>query len=106
VDSSVNTVGRLRNGKLYANGVQVGSTADLYECDSDTGYTTYNLGSALIVQPGNPVTLEVKADIYDNDGTNNIAAGITLLAKLLEGSSNAQRMTSMTLLEAPGSDNA
>ncbi len=98
-DSGGGEVTKLRNGKLYANGVQVGSTQDI----TKTG-VTFNLGSSLIVEPGSPVTLEVKADIYDNDGTNDISANDSLTITLLEGSNNAQRMTSMTLLNVPGSE--
>jgi len=89
----------LRNGKVFANGSQIGPTASL----TTTG-TTYSLGSSLIVEPGNPVTVEIKADIYCNDGTNSLASGNTIKATLVKGENNAQRMTSMTLLDAPESD--
>jgi len=97
--TSDGNVTKLRNGKVYADGVQIGSTADLLAAG-----TTYNLGSALIVEPGNPVTVEVRADIYDNDGTNDISANDTITARLYAVTNNAQRMTSMTLLSAPASN--
>ncbi len=98
--SSDGSVGELRNGKLFADGVQVGPTQDI-----TTSGVTFNLGSSLIVQPGSPVTLEVKADIYDSDsGGNDLTANDTITITLMEGSNNAQRMTSMTLLDAPESD--
>jgi len=99
VNSGGGDVTKLRNGKLYANGVQVGSTQDI-----TTSGVTFNLGSSLIVEPGSPVTLEVKADIYDNDGHNDMSVGDKLTITLLKGSNNAQRMTSMTLLNAPESE--
>src|SRR3990167_818249 len=74
----------LRNGALFADGVQVGSTAALcasddtscsgYSAGASASYTTYNLGSSLIVEPGMPRVLEVRADIYDSDGTNDVTA--------------------------------
>ncbi len=104
VDSSRNTVGRLRNGVVYANGVQIGSPADLYELDSSTASTTYNFGSSLIVTPGSPVVLEVRADIYDNDGTNNLTAGDTLQVRINTGSSNGFAQVSNTTSNVPASN--
>jgi len=91
---STTNVGNLRNGALFANGVQVGSTQNI--TDASTG-TQFNLGSALTVYPGSPVTLEVKADIYDNDGSNTtISAGDTVLATIVAGSNNLQRTNALT----------
>ena len=105
VDSSDNTVGKLRNGKLYADGVQIGSTADILEDENDgpvdSDYTTYNLGSSLIPRPGTPVTLEIKSDIYDSDGTNNLTNGDTLTVYIEVNSSNAQAQSSLTVLNVP-----
>ncbi len=99
-------VSYLRNGMLLANGVQIGSTSNLKCTNQSTPYTSFSLGSSLIVEPGNPVTLEVKADIYDNDGTNDIDAGDTLKARI-EGSSsenNAIGQVSAATIDAPSSD--
>jgi hypothetical protein len=99
------TIDELRNGKIYANGVQVGSTADLIASDVATTYwTEYSLGSSLIVNPGTPVTVEIKADIYDSDGTDGISTGDTLQAQIASSTSNAQRQVSLTFLSTPGSD--
>jgi len=112
VTALVNTsnVSGLRNGMLLANGVQVGSTATLYDPDdSSYDYTTFNLGSSLIVQPGSPVTLEVRADVYDtgtSDTTNSIVNGSTIQIRI-EGSSdenNATGLTSSTTIDAPSAD--
>ncbi len=102
-DSSID---ELRNGKLYANGVQIGSTADLAASDASTYYTEYSLGSSLIVQPGSPVTVDIKADIYDSDGTDNISANDTLQAQIASSTSNAQRQVALTFISTPGSDTA
>ena len=102
-------VSGLRNGMLLANGVQVGSTTTLYDPnDSTTAYATFNLGSSLIVEPGSPVTLEVKADIYDtgtSDTTNSIVAG-SIIQVAIEGANwnNATGLTSSSTIDAPASD--
>src|SRR3989339_892720 len=104
-ESDSDTALTLRNGMIYANGVQIGNTASLAALDDATlGYTEYNLGSALVVEPGTPVVLEVYADIYDNDGANEVAVGDTLRVYLDTGSSNAQRMVSLNYFNAPTAD--
>ena len=104
---STTAVGYLRNGALYANGVQIGSTSNLYDTTNTSPYyTSFSLGSSLIVQPGSPVTLEVRADIYDNDGTNDVTSGTTIIARI-EGSSsenNAIGQVSATTIDAPSAD--
>jgi hypothetical protein len=90
---SANSITELRNGALFVDGVQVGSTMTLYEA-TDTAYTEFTLGSALIVTPGTTRVLEVKADVFDNDGTDNISAGSTVKVNLIVGASNYQKMTS------------
>jgi len=105
-DAATTDVDELRNGQLYANGVQVGSTADIFEDSHTTTYTTYNLGSSLIVNPGSPVELVVRADIFDSDGTNDIDAGDKLRINI-EGASdldNAIGTISGATIDAPGSD--
>jgi hypothetical protein len=102
-------VGQLRNGALYANGVQIGSTTDLEAAtdtvDATNNYTTYNFGSSLIVEPGSPVTLEVRADIYDNDGTNTALDGNTILATIEGGDlNNAYGMVSFSTVDVPSAD--
>lgn len=100
-------INKLRNGKILANGVQVGSTADLYAADGTGGYyTEYSLGSSLVVNPGSPVEVAIVADIYDNDGTDSVTAGNTFQAQIASSTSNAQRQTALTYLSVPGSDTA
>ena len=103
---STAAVDSLRNGAVYANGVQIGSTTTLKDNGAATPTTTYNFGSSLIVEPGSPVTVEVKADIFDNDGTNSIVSGTTIIARL-EGAStnnNGTGLVSATTLDVPSSD--
>jgi hypothetical protein len=70
-DSSDNTISSLRNGRVLIGGVQYGSTATLNEVDSASAYTQYTVNYT--VTPGTPVLVELRADIYDNDGTDNFA---------------------------------
>ncbi|MBI3337268.1 MAG: hypothetical protein HY005_01425 [Candidatus Staskawiczbacteria bacterium] len=112
ISANVNTSGvsGLRNGAIYANGVQIGSTTTLYDpADSSFDYTTFNLGSSLIVEPGSPVILTVRADIYDtgtSDSTNSIVSGSTIQVTI-EGAStnnNATGLVSSTTLDVPSGD--
>ncbi|OGZ08428.1 MAG: hypothetical protein A3C93_01420 [Candidatus Lloydbacteria bacterium RIFCSPHIGHO2_02_FULL_54_17] len=94
---------KLRNGALFANGVQIGSTADICADDASAGacaadYTQYNLGSALVLEPGKDVTLEVRGDVFDNDGTNQMSANDTFTVNLVLGVTNVQRMTSLSYI--------
>lgn len=87
----------LRNGALYLDGVQIGSTTAI--SDNATGaapdYTEFTFGSSFIVNPGTPRVLEIRADVYDNDGTENIEDADPLTIRIEAGSSNVQRMTSL-----------
>ncbi len=94
----------LRNGALYADGVQVGSTATIWE-DSTTGsnstaYTQFNLGSSLIVEPGVVRVVEIRADIFDSNGVNDITAADTITANIIAGASNVQRLTSLNYVSS------
>ncbi|MEK7562134.1 MAG: hypothetical protein AAB509_00435, partial [Patescibacteria group bacterium] len=112
ISSNVSTaaVSGLRNGAIYANGVQIGSTTTLYDpADTTYDYTTFSLGSSLIVEPGNPVTLEVRADIFDTgtgDTTNSIVADSTIQVTI-EGAStwdNGTGLISASTLDVPATD--
>jgi len=90
----------LRNGALFADGVQIGSTATIWNdvaatASSSTAYTEFSLGSSLIVTPGTTRIVEIRADIYDASGTNNTTVEQTITANLAAGSSNVQRLVSL-----------
>ena len=97
----------LRNAALFADGVQVGSTTTLWEdtsptaSNSGTDYAEVSLGSSLIVTPGTPRLVEIRADIYDASGTDNTAADDTFTANFATGSSNVQRMTTLDYVNGP-----
>lgn len=70
LETSDPNVTTLRNAALFADGVQIGSTQTL------STSTTYNLGSSLVIDPADsPVAVEVRADIFDTDGVNDISHG-------------------------------
>jgi hypothetical protein len=96
----------LRNGAIYVDGSQVGSTTAIAgDTDSTADYTEYTFGSSFIVYPGSPVTMEVKADVYDSDGINNVAADDTIQLQIDNSSlSNVLRMTSGSYIDRPRSD--
>lgn len=113
-----NTAVRLRNGAIYVDGTQVGSTSVI--CGNDTttasactsvggsgaSYSTYSFGSAFIVYPGSPVEMDVRADVFDSDGTNNYAAADTIRLDVdaTALSSNVLRMTSGSYVSRPTAD--
>ncbi len=113
-----NTAVRLRNGAIYVDGTQVGSTSVI--CGNDTvtasactsvggsaaSYSTFTFGSAFIVYPGSPVIMEIKADIFDSDGTNQYAASDTIRLDIdaTSASSNVLRKVSGSYISSPGSD--
>jgi hypothetical protein len=83
----------LRNGALFVNGSQVGSTAAINGTTTSGAYTQYNLGSALIVNPGQDVTLEIRGDVYNN-GATQLAANETFVVGILAGSANVYKQSS------------
>lgn len=95
----------LRNGAVYLNGTQIGSTAALSDNSGGAApdYTEYTFGSSFVVTPGTPATLEIRADIFDSDGTDNIENADTIRAEIsnMDTTSNIQRMTSGSYTESP-----
>ncbi len=92
-------VDSLRNGRILINGVQYGSTATLMEDSSSPAYTSYTLNYT--VMPGTPVLLELRADTYDNDGTDNLSNNDTIIGVIAAGSSNVQKVDSLGTVSAP-----
>ncbi|HOS88315.1 MAG TPA: peptidoglycan-binding domain-containing protein, partial [Candidatus Pacearchaeota archaeon] len=78
----------LRNGKLMINGTLAGSTATLVSAG-----TPYTINYTF--QPGVETTVELYADIYDNDGTGAIVADDTIQAKLIAGDNNGTKQISL-----------
>lgn len=91
--------GGLDNGKVFVNGVQVGSTKDLTEA-TDVNFT---FGSSFIVEAGQTAIVDIYADTKTTTGTT-YTNGATVAITIGAGSSNAQGMSSLNSLSIPGSD--
>jgi len=91
-----NTNATLRNGKIMINGAQAGSTATLSDLAAGTAYTVN-----YTFQPGVETTVELYADIFDNDGTSAIESGDTITGKLITGSANGTRQVSLGTINVP-----
>lgn len=93
-----NTADALRNGKVMANGAQIGSTANL----AKTG-TSYTVNYTVV--PGSPVTIEIVADMAGLVGgvasTTSVTSGSTVQASMLASTGNAQALTSLGLVSVP-----
>jgi len=85
----------LRNGAIFADGVQIGNTTSLHD---DVSYTRYTFGSSLVVTPGKPVVLEVRADIYnDHASGTTFAAGHTIKVNIAASAvNNIKKVNSLT----------
>ncbi len=92
----------LRNGSVYADGVQIGNTTGLI--GSTTTGTDYNFGSSLIIEAGETVQVSVNADIYDNESANNLADTDTLKVYMDADTDNVLAMTSVAYGDYPASE--
>lgn len=93
-----------RNVRLMINGLQVGSTNSVPAEDFGTVVETgTSFTTNFTISPGTPVTVEVRADMHDSEGTNDLADGTTFTVSLIAdvGSDNATALTSSNLLGAP-----
>lgn len=96
---AANTSGTgLDNGKLFLDGVQVGSTSDIGEWQTST--TTYTFGSSFIAKAGETHVLDVYSDVKQAAGTS-FSAGNTILLYIGIGSSNAQGQSSLSAISVP-----
>ena len=78
----------LQNGKVFVNGLQVGSTKTI-----QTSATTFNLGSSFILSAGVTTVVDVYAD------TKNIT--VPIMVTLGAGASNAQGQSSLNSTSVP-----
>ncbi len=96
-EDDADTTYTLRNGAVYLDGAQIGSTTALAgDTDATQAYTNYTFGSSAVITPGTTRVLEVRADVYNSDGTEDTDASDTIQAEIVTGSSNVQRVTSLT----------
>ncbi len=96
VGGTYSTTSTIRNGRLLINGTQYGSSTTIVPAGTSftTNYTIY---------PGTPVMIEVRGDIYDNDGSQDFVGGSTILTTIVAGSTNGQKMDSLGSVAVPGS---
>jgi hypothetical protein len=99
-DTSVHA-GGLDNGKVFLNGVQVGSTKDLNEYG--TTATNFTFGSSLIVPVGQTAVIDIYADSKTSTSTN-LSNNETVKIYLEVGSSNAQGQVSLSSINVPASE--
>ena len=99
-DSSDNVWTGIRNGGLFLNGTQIGSTATINELAQSPAYTQFNLGSSMVLEPGVNYVLEVRGDVYNTNTTSGTAlvAGTTTTVSIAAGSSNVQRLSTLSYL--------
>ncbi|MHB8871529.1 MAG: beta strand repeat-containing protein [Candidatus Doudnabacteria bacterium] len=99
----------LRNVRILVNGLQVGSTTNVpaaatFASGAGTQFTTN-----FTVVPGTPATVEIRGDLVDSEGTDDIAAGtVTAVQALLIGgtsANNAIPQVSLGTLDVPTADN-
>lgn len=104
-DTSVHN-GGLKNGKVFINGVQVGSTKDIAEGTSGssyTGATDFSLGSSMILPAGQTVHVDIYADAKTSTSTN-LSNNETAIIYLIAGSSNAQGQSSLNSANVPSAN--
>lgn len=93
---SGSALSHLRNGSVFVDGVQVGSTASLAQSG-----TTYTFGSSFIVNPGTTRILEIRGDIYDDNGSEGTDSGDVFQTRINAGSSNVERLSSAGFISSP-----
>ena len=89
----------LDNGKVFLNGVQVGSTKDLTD-DTDVNFT---FGSSMILKAGATAIVDIYADAKSTTGAAFLT-GETVAITLGTGASNAQGQKSLSSINTPTSD--
>ena len=94
--------GGLDNGKIFVDGVQVGTSKDLTDATSDDGSdttTTWGFGSTFVVEAGETATVQVIADVKTSTSTS-FSGDETVRVSILTSASNVQRMSSLSYQSA------
>ncbi|OGG78383.1 hypothetical protein A3A36_00310 [Candidatus Kaiserbacteria bacterium RIFCSPLOWO2_01_FULL_52_12b] len=89
----------LDNGKVFLNGIQVGSTKDL----TDAADVNFTFGSSMILTAGTVAIVDIYADAKSTTGATFVT-GETAAITLGQGSSNAQGQKSLTSINTPTGD--
>ena len=87
----------LQNVKLYVDGAQVGSTTSI-GADTTAAFTTN-----FTVVPGTTTKVEIRGDVIDSEGTDDISAGTVtaLQMSIAAGSANAIPKVSLGTINVP-----
>ncbi|MDP4001290.1 MAG: hypothetical protein Q8P83_03545 [bacterium] len=93
-----------RNGRVMINGAQYGSTTHVAAVDSAATGQSFTVN--YLVNPGSPAEVEFRSDIFDNEGTNQVALGTTtsVQATMVAGSGNAVPQVSLGTLDVPSAE--
>lgn len=97
--------GGLANGKIFLNGVQVGSTKDIVDCSSTPEGADFSFGSSFILSDNANNSFVIYGDA--KTATSNLSGGETVQIKLVgQGSqgSNGQGQSSYNSYTVPSSD--
>lgn len=97
-EDSTNNDG-LDNGKVFFNGVQIGSTNDIAAAG-----TTFSFGSSLIARQGQVEILEIYADNKDDDGGSmsngqTVDVGVSVAAADTEGMDSGNQVSAISEVE-------
>ncbi|MFZ2167623.1 MAG: peptidoglycan-binding domain-containing protein [Minisyncoccia bacterium] len=99
--------GGLKNGKVFLNGVQVGSTKDIgagpVQGGGTTAKTDFSFGSSLILPAGQTAVVDIYADAKDTASTN-LTTSTQVYVTLVAGTSNGQGQSSLNSVNVPASN--
>jgi len=101
--SETDTAITMRNVRIMVNGSQVGSTTSVPAEDFATVTETgTQFTTNFVVNPGSPATVEIRMDIFDNEGTNIFATTTpTIDVAFVQGSSNGVPQISLGTINIP-----
>lgn len=93
-DSTLQTTGGLDNGKVFLNGVQVGSTLDISASGTD-----FDFGSSFILTQGQVAIVDIYADAKTSTSTNyadgsTLDVGVSIAAADTEGIDSGDSLSS------------
>ncbi len=98
-DSSLQTTGGFDNGKVFLNGVQVGSTLDISASGTD-----FDFGSSFILTQGQVAVVDVYADAKTSTSTNyadgsTLDVGVSVAAADTEGVDSGDSVSAISEVE-------
>src|SRR3989344_1938141 len=89
----------VRNVRVMVGGSQVGSTTSVPASATASVGTSFTTN--FVVTPGTPAVVEVRGDVFDNEGTEEFTDGSTIQARLVQGSGNGVRQVSLGSVAVP-----